>query len=347
MTDDIDDGTDLAGPLIRHGDPPPGGYEPDPERPNLLRPWGETCWRVAHGPAVVHWSFGSPNRAVNALLPDGRRGDVGNLGALAGRPDSQWRRRRGGRFDGWIWGDLRLSGDDAVFVDADPQPSPSPRGCRAEGQPDMGLDILGSPEAASAAADGGFAQALYAAMCNRQWRRADGTGERWACSWRGAGGIVAELRGRGEIYVDWYCSGISDVDLEPADAPPPAAERPVPEGTVRDDVRDLLGRLGWRPVTDEEVAADHAAATARIRELEALPPGGRPAWYRVPGAPARRHRRGRPWSDRLHDLAATGRVSEPEFDAITDRLDLSRNDADPAGSTEAGTGDPEGSPGGA
>lgn len=50
-----------------------------------------------------------------------------------------------------------------------------------------------------------FAQELYAALCNTEWRFPDG--DDMGVSWRSAGGIVADLREMNEDYLDFYCSG--------------------------------------------------------------------------------------------------------------------------------------------
>ena len=56
-----------------------------------------------------------------------------------------------------------------------------------------------------------YAQNLYAAMCNREFVKNDVwpilTDNRWSCSWRHAGGIIADIQQEGD-YIDWYCSGI-------------------------------------------------------------------------------------------------------------------------------------------
>ena len=58
-----------------------------------------------------------------------------------------------------------------------------------------------------------YAQNLYAALCNNDFQKLDVmpilTDKFWSCSWRYAGGIVADMRQQGD-YIDWYCSGISD-----------------------------------------------------------------------------------------------------------------------------------------
>lgn len=93
-----------------------------------------------------------------------------------------------------------------------------------------------------------YAQNLYAALCNQAWQRNDVwpllKDQRWSCSWRYAGGIVADMREEGD-YIDWYCSGIQG---EPDDDWIDLGH--VPEGTVTDQIREDLFRLGWIPVTD-------------------------------------------------------------------------------------------------
>ena len=51
-----------------------------------------------------------------------------------------------------------------------------------------------------------YAQNLYAALCNRKWQEQQIfeilSDRLWACSWRTAGVIVADMRGEGN-YLDW------------------------------------------------------------------------------------------------------------------------------------------------
>jgi len=87
-----------------------------------------------------------------------------------------------------------------------------------------------------------YAQNLYAAMCNnvfqpnQVWPRL--RDEYWSCSWRSAGGIVADLRGQGD-YMDWYCSGIFGAGE--ADS----FQGYVHESTVTDEIRQDLFTIGW------------------------------------------------------------------------------------------------------
>ena len=87
-----------------------------------------------------------------------------------------------------------------------------------------------------------YAQNLYAAMCNnvfqpnQVWPRLKD--EYWSCSWRMAGGVVAELRGQGD-YIDWYCSGIMGVGEVDS------FRGYVSESTVTDEIRQDLFAIGW------------------------------------------------------------------------------------------------------
>jgi hypothetical protein len=85
-----------------------------------------------------------------------------------------------------------------------------------------------------------YAQNLYAAMCNNGFIKLEVIsvlkGEEWSCSWRYAGGIIADMREQGD-YIDWYCSGIRD--------PMDDSNNYVGEGCITDEIRTDLQRLGW------------------------------------------------------------------------------------------------------
>ena len=98
-----------------------------------------------------------------------------------------------------------------------------------------------------------YAQNIYAALCNVDWQKLDTIPilkeERWSCSWRHAGGIVADMQQKGD-YIDWYCSGIrGGYDLGGAldDGP----ENYVQEGTVTEEIREDFQKLGWVPILDK------------------------------------------------------------------------------------------------
>ena len=97
-----------------------------------------------------------------------------------------------------------------------------------------------------------YAQNLYAAMCNREFQRNDTwprlTDQVWSCSWRYAGGIVADMRGTGD-YMDWYCSGIRN-DGYQDDLDTVMPDSYVSEGVVTDEIRADLFDLGWLVIDD-------------------------------------------------------------------------------------------------
>lgn len=70
-----------------------------------------------------------------------------------------------------------------------------------------------------------FATNLYRALSNMQWKQKDKPENIYSCSWRYAGGLVADLRNKGENYLDFYCSGS--------------------EGWVAPEVEKALNELGW------------------------------------------------------------------------------------------------------
>ncbi len=108
-----------------------------------------------------------------------------------------------------------------------------------------------------------YAQNLYASMCNRDFVKNDVwpilTEERWSCSWRYAGGIIADMRQEGD-YIDWYCSGIRGDwpnDEEVKEYTPEQLARLeqtklfVGEGCVTDEIRADLLKLGWIVLDDD------------------------------------------------------------------------------------------------
>lgn len=90
-----------------------------------------------------------------------------------------------------------------------------------------------------------YAQNMYAALCNNDFMKADVwpilKKETWSCSWRYAGGIIADMQQKGD-YINWYCSGIKgglnydDNERE---------EGYVSEGQVTEEIREDLIELGW------------------------------------------------------------------------------------------------------
>lgn len=113
---------------------------------------------------------------------------------------------------------------------------------------DLASDMAASPLILEKVKKESYAQNLYAAMCNMQWQKSEVfpilKDDVWSCTWRSAGGIVADLQGQGD-YLSWYCSGMGGLsdyhDTEQFNGF-------VSEGTVTDEIREDLKQLGWHPV---------------------------------------------------------------------------------------------------
>ena len=98
-----------------------------------------------------------------------------------------------------------------------------------------------------------YAQNLYAAMCNNEFQKRDLwpilAEQTWSCTWRYAGGIIADMRQEGD-YIDWYCSGMGglsgawDKNAETLEEWS-ARTMFVSESIVTEEIRDDLFKLGW------------------------------------------------------------------------------------------------------
>jgi hypothetical protein len=95
-----------------------------------------------------------------------------------------------------------------------------------------------------------YAQNLYAALCNNEFQKIDVLpilkDERWSCSWRYAGGIIADIQEKGD-YIDWYCSGIQMLEVDDASK---GTSSVVPEGKITQEIKDDLKFIGWRLFKD-------------------------------------------------------------------------------------------------
>ena len=103
-----------------------------------------------------------------------------------------------------------------------------------------------------------YAQNLYAAMCNNDFTKREMwpilKEQKWSCSWRHAGGIVADMKQEGD-YIDWYCSGIRNGGYQDEDDQTELTIEQeiirkkfaayVPESVVTDEIENDLFRLGW------------------------------------------------------------------------------------------------------
>jgi hypothetical protein len=106
-----------------------------------------------------------------------------------------------------------------------------------------------------------YAQNVYAALCNIIWYKTteflpvlSGKNE-WSCSWRWAGGFVAEIEDQGGDYMDWYCSGIkgslsdeefSNLTREEQEEYLHIKNNYQSEGYVAGEVSEDFAKIGWR-----------------------------------------------------------------------------------------------------
>jgi hypothetical protein len=100
-----------------------------------------------------------------------------------------------------------------------------------EKQSNLEYDLRSNPEILAKVRNSEiYSQNLYAALCNNRFFYRD---KEWTCSWRHAGGIIADMRQDGD-YIDWYCSGIgSNINGY------------VGESEVTDEIRLDLTKIGW------------------------------------------------------------------------------------------------------
>lgn len=123
-------------------------------------------------------------------------------------------------------------------------------------------DLRSTPWMAEKCKDDLYAQHLYAALCNNDFIKNDVwpilQDKRWGCSWRHAGGIVADIREQGD-YIDWYCSSMrNQMDPEEFDLLNEEQKNKykktmahVGEGVVTDEIRKDLFDLGWNIIEED------------------------------------------------------------------------------------------------
>jgi hypothetical protein len=117
---------------------------------------------------------------------------------------------------------------------------------------DLEQDILASKWMAQKIIDSDtYAQNLYAAICNNLFQKNDVWPRiadlYWSCTWRSAGGIIADIRNQGD-YMDWYCSGRIAPSNQNSNN-----DSYVGESFVTDEIRQDLFAIGWtvQPYPDD------------------------------------------------------------------------------------------------
>jgi hypothetical protein len=284
---------------------------------------GKSGWRTRHGNAVVVWSRGRPIRVWNALLADGTEVDASPTGISA----SSWRYRLPGKPRRWQHGTAEIRSDGVSFTPGEPPPYVPPV---AIDGPNLEADLAHDDALRRRLADEAFADVLFAYLRNGEfWKEG---GERiWSIGHSSAGALVANLRGHGDIYTDYYPFG--------------GAEKAAVQekmATWSAEITSMLQVLGWRRATVEDKTV---AATYTRRDLaswEERPAGETPAWatkLRPPSAQRgrvilraqsgqmtdqqrERHEEivSQSLQKRLYALAISGRITEAEYRSMARRI---------------------------
>lgn len=81
-----------------------------------------------------------------------------------------------------------------------------------------------------------FAQNFYAGLCNIEWYDITDKSQTSLISWRRSGRLIAQLRDKGETYLDFYCSGsFRDMPY-------------INEGHLTEDVQNMIKSVGYTPM---------------------------------------------------------------------------------------------------
>jgi len=255
-----DENERFYGPFVHRDEKPPGGWIYDERSQGT---WGgDLYWRTRHGEAVVCWSLGRPSTVYGAKLRDGtvlERITTASAVALKDwrRPGSGDMARGSGDF---IHGNIEIGDEGVVFTDSPEQPAFEPLPLPGPGEaPNLEADLGHDEEFLRLIQDDGVAAAAFEWFKNRDLRKA-GSESRWYCSFRHAAGFIAEARGRGETYTDFYPYG---GEFTPMDA---------------DAFEAIVVRLGWHELTGADRAIDHARAMDILTEALAREPGPTPEW---------------------------------------------------------------------
>ncbi len=107
---------------------------------------------------------------------------------------------------------------------------------RAGAKRNFMVDMYNSVKISKKLEEQKYADYFYLALCNNVWRKDE---KEVTFSFREAGGVVADLRGRGEDYMNFYCYiGEETVVVD-------GVPTPISEGYVSSEIRADLAALGW------------------------------------------------------------------------------------------------------
>jgi hypothetical protein len=332
-------------PFIEQDAEPPGRSRPN--KSGRGQSWvGKLGWRTRHGDAVVMWDLGRPTTVWNAVLPDGSKVKAqSTMGAAA-----PWRYLATRSPRRWVHGTVAIAPDSVTFTPGDQPAFEMPA---AGERPNLEYDLARDLTFRSRLVDEEFADTLYAYLKNGEFWKQDG--ERiWSIGLSSAAGLVANLRGFGDTYIDYYPHGGSGPVSEEARAARRSMGRPElspDEAAVQDkkiawfnEITEILRSMGWRRATSEDFAAAAVATRRDLASWEWRPASATPEWiakWRAPATPrpgAIMILKVPPWQmneqervrheeivsqslqKRLHALAMSGRVTEAEYLSMKGRI---------------------------
>lgn len=307
-------------------------------------PQGKIGWRTRHGSAVVLWQGKRPIRVWHALLPNGAAVEASaNMGSPL-----PWRYRLSGEPRHWQHGTVEIRDDGVTFTPGELPPYDPP--VIVDG-PDLEVDLAGDEAFRRRLADENFADTLYGYLKNGEfWKEG---GERiWVIGLSRAGSLVARLRGHGDIYLDYYPYGraapLTDAMLEMRrrlghELTPEQAAVQAERKARFDEIANMLRSIGWRRATAEDKATAAIYTRRDLAAWEERPSSDAAEWAQKlrPQSPPQgrvvlRARPAREMSDqererheeiasqslqkRLYALAISGRIVEPEYHSMTQRI---------------------------
>ena len=326
-------------PFIEQNAEPPGQWRPNESRPG--QSWsGVRGWRTRHGAAVVMWAYGKPIRVWNATLPDGMY-----VEAAPSMGSESWRYRVSATPRRWVHGRIDIAPDRVTFA---PGEQPHYLVTTSSEYPDLEADLASDAGLRARLVDEEFADSFYAYLKNGEfWKEG---GERiWSIGLASAADLVANLRGFGDTYIDYYPNGgrppLSGEVLQARkrlgkpDLTPEEVAREAILTARFDEITQRLAALGWRRATKADKVVAAAATRHDLASWELRPEASRAKWAIKYGEPVplqgirlrpksaapmteEEHLRdeevrGQLLEKRLHALAVSGRISEAEFRSMS------------------------------
>jgi hypothetical protein len=299
-------------PFVAANSIQPGQWVHDASSPRGRRWEGQRRWRSRIGRVVVCWECGSPaGEAWNVRMPDGTRRHV--------RWSPPYWRRRSEPPLVWTYGRLVTHPDDVEFVDLDQQPGYDPP--EPKDLPNLEAEVARSPAFVADLQDDAFALTVFFELTNREWMKIGHRDVETFSSGDQLAGMIAGLRGKGEIS--------SDVRYQTLSGRLESLERGICSPDRVQRLHQHLAAIGWRTHTPDEIQAVlredlHRRLRIRVKllrdvkNLESRPAGCVPAWReeaRFPAVPMPIYYEG-------DDPAWLGKLSAEEREACSGQLSL-------------------------